>query len=122
LYSQARENNSGTRGLDEIARATYVPTWLDKRLMPDILEGKYRLVIITGNAGDGKTAFIQQLETQAERRTGVRVEPHGAAGTRIGSHFQLAGLEFLTNYDGSQDDGDQANDLVLHDFFAPFQG
>ncbi len=122
LYSQARRNNSGTRGLDEIARATYVPTRLDERLMPDIMDGKHRLVIITGNAGDGKTAFIQQLEAQAEFRTGVHVERHGATAAPIGSHFHLSGFDFVTNYDGSQDDGELINDRVLQDFFAPFQG
>src|SRR5262249_33686731 len=60
LYSQARRSNSGTRaglrGLDEIARLTYVPTKLDERLTPAIADGRFRLLIVTGNAGDGKTA------------------------------------------------------------------
>jgi hypothetical protein len=59
LYSQARRDNSGTRGLEGIAQHTYVPTRLDKYLLPDVVNGRYRLVIITGNAGDGKTAFIK---------------------------------------------------------------
>src|SRR5205085_7827089 len=67
LYSQNRVDNSGTRGYDEVSRATYVRTKLDKRLAPDILAGRLRLVIITGNAGDGETACLQSLEEQVER-------------------------------------------------------
>jgi len=44
LYSQARKDNSGTRGLDEVARLTYVETRLDRYLRPAILDGQYRLV------------------------------------------------------------------------------
>ena len=35
LHSQAAKNNRGTRGLDEIARFTYVNTRLDQHLAPD---------------------------------------------------------------------------------------
>ncbi|MGH3587127.1 MAG: serine/threonine-protein kinase, partial [Pseudonocardia sp.] len=60
LYSQSRTNNSGTRGLDR-EYAVYVDTLLDQRLIPDVLAGTHQLVIITGNAGDGKTAFLERL-------------------------------------------------------------
>ena len=68
LFSQATQNNAGTRGLDEIARLTYVETKLDSALAPAIADGRFRLVIVTGNAGDGKTAFLQQVETFFSRR------------------------------------------------------
>jgi len=116
LYSQAAKDNSGTRGLDEIARLTYVDTRLDQLLRPEVLDGQYRLVIITGNAGDGKTAFIQSMERI--------VEGSGGSINRItqnSSHFVYKGIQFYTNYDGSQDEGEQrANDQVLTEFFAPF--
>ncbi|NWG76468.1 MAG: hypothetical protein HXY24_18010, partial [Rubrivivax sp.] len=116
LYSQARRDNSGTRGLDEIAHLTYVHTRLDRVLQPTILDGGYRLVIITGNAGDGKTAFIQNLEKAVEAQ-GSRVEHP----TPNSSRFRYHGLEFIVNYDGSQDEGtERANDQVLNEFFAAF--
>ncbi len=115
-YSQARRDNSGTRGLDEVAGLTYVETLLDQRLRPAILDGQYRLVIITGNAGDGKTAFIKNLEAEV-RRQGGRVEQISDNA----STFQHRGRQFVTNYDGSQDEGaERANDQVLTEFFAPF--
>ena len=116
LYSQASRDNSGTRGLDEIARMTYVQTRLDQVLQPTILDGQYRLVIITGNAGDGKTAFIQNLEKMVET-LGAKIE-HPSANASL---FQYHGLSFITNYDGSQDEGaERANDQVLAEFFGHF--
>lgn len=46
----------------EFSWATYVPTSLDKHLLPDVIVGKFRAVFLTGNPGDGKTSFIQQVE------------------------------------------------------------
>lgn len=118
LYSQARRSNSGTRGLDDIARLTYVNTKLDKNLAPAIGSGNFRLVLVTGNAGDGKTAFLQQVEAWFKQR-GAPVEP---LPTGNGSRWSFQGIEYQTNYDGSQDEGDRANDAVLAEFLAPFVG
>jgi serine/threonine protein kinase len=116
LYSQSQVSNAGTRGLDEVGKATYVPTYLDDKLKPALLKGEFRLVIISGNAGDGKTAFIQQFEAFAESK-GAQVQ-RGANGVV----FQLKGHTYQSNYDGSQDEGDERNDVVLEKFFAPFAG
>ncbi|WP_437316318.1 methylation-associated defense system protein kinase MAD6 [Sorangium sp. So ce385] len=118
LYSQARRSNAGTRGLDEIARLTYVETQLDRKLAPAIASGRFRLVIVTGNAGDGKTAFLQQVERLFADNHAV-IEP---LPTRNGSRWTHEGLSYETNYDGSQDEGEQHNDAVLDRFFAPFAG
>ncbi|WP_419636038.1 serine/threonine protein kinase, partial [Thiolapillus sp.] len=116
LYSQSQVSNAGTRGLDEIGKATYVPTYLDEKLKPALLKGEFRLVIISGNAGDGKTAFIQQFEALAESK-GAQLQ-RGANG----AVFQLKGHTYRSNYDGSQDEGDERNDTVLQKFFGPFAG
>jgi hypothetical protein len=63
FYSQSEAGNGLTRGLENaLARNTYVPTKLDRELTAAILNKQYHLVILTGNAGDGKTAFIQKVE------------------------------------------------------------
>lgn len=116
LYSQSQRTNAGTRGLDEIGKATYILTLLDKQLQAAILGGEFRLVIISGNAGDGKTAFIQELEKQAQEQ-GANLQ-RGSNG----SVFKLQGRNFRTNHDGSQDEGDKVNSEVLLEFLAPFQG
>src|SRR5262249_48779100 len=53
MYSQSPRTNAGTRGLDAVGRETYVRTLLDDKLRPAVLSGEFRLVIVTGNAGDG---------------------------------------------------------------------
>jgi serine/threonine protein kinase len=117
VYSQSKRSNAGTRGLDAISEQTYVETELDRDLLPSVLAGEFALVIISGNAGDGKTAFLQKLERRAEDNQAIvdRSLPNGA-------RFVLRGRTFLSNYDGSQDEGDQKNDDVLRTFFSPFAG
>jgi serine/threonine protein kinase len=118
LYSQSARTNSGTRGLDELGRRTYVPTLLDTVLMPDVFAGKFKLVLITGNAGDGKTAFLQQLEAQA----GEQAQLVSSEALLNGRRFATVQRTYLTNYDGSQDEEDRGNDEVLREFLSPFKG
>lgn len=117
LYSQSQHSNSGTRGLDVMGRKTYVATLLDDSLLPAALGGEFRLVVITGNAGDGKTAFLQRLEERALDTQAIFEDP-----LPNGRRFALGGKTFTTNYDGSQDEGDESNCEVLRAFFEPFRG
>jgi serine/threonine protein kinase len=117
LHSQSSKNNSGTRGLDALGREIYVETALDRDLTTAALGGELSLVLITGNAGDGKTAFLQKLEGLAEER-GAVLDRSVSNGCR----FTFGGRTYLSNYDGSQDEGDQQSDDVLREFFAPFSG
>ncbi|MCW3084038.1 MAG: serine/threonine protein kinase [Bacteroidetes bacterium] len=117
LFSQSRHGNAGTRASIKVNvydELTYTPTKLDSRLTPDILDGRYKLVIITGNAGDGKTAFIKKIETKAGNKESL--EHHN------GAKFSIKGTTFISNYDGSQDEEERANDQVLSEFFLPFEG
>ncbi|MEW9531728.1 protein kinase [Microbispora sp. NPDC049125] len=117
LFSQSTSSNAGTRGHDPFK--LYVHTALDKQLIRPVLAGAYQLVVITGNAGDGKTAFLEELTVQAGKKNGGVPE-----GSRLnGADIRLRDGRLLrTNHDGSQDEGDIANDQVLLDFFAPFAG
>ncbi|MYT21752.1 protein kinase [Streptomyces sp. SID7760] len=117
LYSQSSRTNAGTRGLDPAEFPLYVATALDTRLQADVLAGKHRLVVITGNAGDGKTAFLEQLAAEAVKRGAVPGEK------RVnGDDFVFQGRTFRTNHDGSQDEGEQDNSAVLDVFLAPYRG
>lgn len=117
LYSQSRRSNAGTRGMDASAYSAYVETALDRKLLPAVLSGEFRLVLITGNAGDGKTAFLQHLEKEVEARGGAVNR-----GLPNGSKMELSGRHYLINYDGSQDEGNKDNNRVLFDFLSPFAG
>ncbi len=118
LYSQSQRSNAGTRGLDAMGRKIYVDTLLDRALLPATLDSSFRLILISGTAGDRKTAFIQNLESEAQRR-GAEPTPYG---TGNGTVFKLSGRTFRTNYNGSQDEGEKVNDEVLQQFLAPFEG
>lgn len=118
LFSQSRTSNAGTRGLDDFARWAYVETKVDRELFDDIVGGRYRLVLITGNAGDGKTAFIQMLERRL-------VDEGGSSESRPegnGTTLERDGHRYLTNWDASQDEGETENDAALSTFFEPVAG
>ncbi|HEX8832754.1 MAG TPA: protein kinase, partial [Abditibacteriaceae bacterium] len=116
LSSQARRSNKGTRGMDDLAEATYVETRLDADLAVSVLEGKHRLVLVTGNAGDGKTAFIQQVERSAKERGALEEER-----TVNRSRLRYGERAILTLYDGSQDEGERKSDAILREFLADFR-
>ncbi|WP_460086529.1 methylation-associated defense system protein kinase MAD6 [Pseudomonas sp. H1_B04] len=117
LYSQSHHSNAGTRGMDALGFSAYVDTALDRELLPAVLSGEFRLVLISGNAGDGKTAFLQRLEKEVEIRGGS-----ANRGLPNGSDLALDGKRYLINYDGSQDEGNKDNNQVLLDFLSPFKG
>jgi len=116
LFSQSRHGNAGTRARQNAHpydKITYTDTYLDRKLTNTIKQGEYKLVIITGNAGDGKTAFIHKIERQADR--------FKALAHSNGGEFHIQNVRYLSNYDGSQDQQERANDEVLSDFFQPFE-
>ncbi|WP_239395157.1 serine/threonine protein kinase [Frankia sp. CiP3] len=120
LFSQSTDSNAGTRSGAAGARFDlYVSTLLDERLTHDVLAGRSRLVIMTGNAGDGKTAFLDRLLRTAAKDGSVQPVRH-ANGAEF--YYPPSRLRLVTNADGSQDEGDRTNDEVLRDFFAPFAG
>lgn len=116
LYSQSAHGNAGTRSNFGKGTAfdtlTYTKTKLDTQLLQDIKRGQYRLVIITGNAGDGKTAFIKQVEKVGKDKKFF--------DNYNGASFKLGDIPFQSNYDGSQDEADMSNSDVLSQFFMPF--
>jgi serine/threonine protein kinase len=119
-FSQSHHTNAGTRGKDRRENHgldLWVETDLERHLLPAIIRGEFSLVIISGNAGDGKTTFLQRLE-EIITDEGGRILSRGQNGVR----FSLRGRSFVSNYDGSQDEGNKDNNAVLETFFAPFQG
>jgi serine/threonine protein kinase len=118
LYSQSKNGNFGTRAnitISEFDELTYTNSKLDRKLLPDIFDGKYKLLIITGNAGDGKTAFIRRIENHNSVRDLKNFEH------KNGAKFTINNVPFESNYDGSQDEDDKINNDVLDSFFKPFE-
>ncbi|MDE2125236.1 MAG: NERD domain-containing protein [Armatimonadetes bacterium] len=106
--------NVETRGLDsEFARATYVETALDKMIADEIRSRKISLVILCGNAGDGKTAFLQNLAAN------LRLPPVASA-QRIWNEVLPDGLQLYANLDGSAAYQGRSANSLLNELFAPF--
>jgi hypothetical protein len=114
LYRASTVGNRGNRGLDdEFARATYVPTLLDTKLMPAVLAGGMRLVLLTGNPGDGKTSFLVQVGGELESR-GAEVLAKDDAGWRM----RLAGHTFIAVYDASESHEGRSSDELMREALA----
>ena len=114
-YPGSRYGNSETRGLDtDFAARTYVETSLEQVLYRDILERRVSLIILCGNAGDGKTALLQHL---AQR---LGLHDHTSV-TRILKITMDDGLIVHMNLDGSASWKGRSADDLLDEFLAPFQ-
>jgi serine/threonine protein kinase len=112
-YPGSRFSNTETRGLDsEFAFDTYVPTALDTTLPAAIVAGDVSLVILCGNAGDGKTAFLQRLV-----QTLGGEPPKSSERVWRGS---LAGRAAMINLDGAASWKGQSADHLLDELFGPF--
>lgn len=114
-YPGSRWGNSETRGLDsDFAEDTYVPTELENDLFNSINERRVRLVILCGNAGDGKTALLQHLA----KRLGLTA---GKSAERILQGCAINGSHIKINLDGSASwEGSSAN-MLIDQVLEPFQ-
>ena len=114
IYPGSPHGNIEARGLDsDFALATYVETPLEQSLFDSLRNRTARLVILCGNAGDGKTALLQHLAA----RFGVK---HHLSITRIWEARTADGLTLRANLDGAAAwNGRSANEL-LDELFLPF--
>ena len=114
-YPGSRWGNRETRGLDTtFAADTYVETTLEETLYDDVRERRVRLVILCGNAGDGKTALLQHLAVRlglGKRQSCERIlkgKIHNGPLVRM-------------NLDGSAAWRGRSADDILDEFLEPFQ-
>ncbi|MDO9225284.1 MAG: NERD domain-containing protein kinase family protein [Pseudomonadota bacterium] len=112
-YPGSRHGNSETRGLDStFAADTYVETRLDHVLRQELEQDKVKLAILFGNAGDGKTAFLQHLLAGlglSDVHSSQRVQAHRLADER----------QLTVNLDGSAAWQGQSANTLLDQFFLP---
>jgi serine/threonine protein kinase len=114
-YPGSRWGNRETRGLDtDFASQTYVDTLLEETLFNDIRERRVRLVVLCGNAGDGKTALLQHLAAR------LGLGRHLSSERILEARLQ-DGLLLRMNLDGSASWQGRSADQILDEFLAPFQ-
>lgn len=116
-YPGSRAGNAETHGLDsKFAMDTYVPTELEATLLAEIRSGTISLVILCGNAGDGKTALLQHLAGE------LGLGNPKSASRIVEGKVQGAGgeLRLKMNLDGSAAWQDKSADQILDEFLGPF--
>jgi len=114
-YPGSPRGSIETRGLDSpFAHNTYVSTALEEQLFREVQRREAQLVILCGNAGDGKTAFLQNLAL----RLGL---PTRQSAERVWERCLPDGLKVVINLDGAASYKNRSSDEMLDQFFSPFQ-
>ncbi len=128
LFRNSTLGNADNRGMDsDFARATYVSTALDDHLLPAIFRDHPRVVFLTGNPGDGKTAFLERVQSklQGDGATCVSLDVSGWEWTFDGHTFRAcydaseshqgksADEQLLARLDGLQGDTPDRTDLTV---------
>jgi serine/threonine protein kinase len=118
LYRASTVGNSGNRGLDDVfAHQTYVPTLLDTELLPAIIRREMRIVLLTGNPGDGKTSFLVKVGEKL-KEAGAQVISEDAAGWRK----RLNGHTFVAVFDASESHNGKSSDELMREALDPAKG
>ena len=113
-YPGSKWGNIETRGLDSLfALSTYVETELDRTIRREVEQAKVHLIILFGNAGDGKTAFLQYLAK------GLGVEAFDSS-QRVLHHRLRDGRELMINLDGSASWKGRSSHELLDEILGPF--
>lgn len=115
VYPGSRFGNAEARGLDgDFSRATYVPSELDDWAVDQVRTEEKKLILLFGNAGDGKTAFLQYLISQL---FGGTTPP---SSDRIFKAILPSGRPILINFDGSASFNGKSAISMLDDILLPF--
>lgn len=109
LYRNSGVGNSNNRGLDTpFVRKTYVPTALDAKLLPQLLVRLPKAIFLSGNPGDGKTAFLEKVRGELERQ-GAQLISEDESGWE----WRYKGHTIRSCYDASEAWGLQSADEQL---------
>ena len=109
LYRNSDVGNANNRGLDTpFVRSTYVPTALDTKLLPQLLTRFPKAVFLSGNPGDGKTAFLEKVHAELEEQGAEPLQEDES-----GWEWRYRGHILRSCYDASEAFGQQSADEQL---------
>lgn len=116
-YPGSMYGNAETRGLDsDFAAKTYISTAFEDDMVKGILDGCIQLLILTGNAGDGKTAMLQHIS----QRLGMERKKSSERIWRNSIETLNRTRNISVNLDGSAAHNGRSADELLDEFMAPF--
>lgn len=113
LFRNSARGNADNRGLEtDFARDTYVPTALDTEVGPAIATHKPAVVFLSGNPGDGKTAFLEVVRRALEIGGGLMMDVETDPS---GWEIMLGDHTFRACFDASESaNGRSADDQLAH--------
>lgn len=118
LYRNSGVGNANNRGLDTpFVRRTYVPTGLDTKLLPELLIKLPKAVFLSGNPGDGKTAFLEKVKGELEQQGAQLISENES-----GWEWRYRGHTIRSCYDASEAYGMQTADEQLIARLAGLEG
>lgn len=118
LYRNSESGNADNRGLDtDFVRETYIQTALDKTLLPAIFQHRPKVVFLSGNPGDGKTAFLEQCQ-QVLREQQAVCHKNDASGWEWHYNQHI----FRSCYDASEAHHGQSADEQLTEKLQGLEG
>ena len=120
LYRNSDVGNQNNRGLDTpFVKETYVPTALDKKLLPAIFEQRPKIIFLSGNPGDGKTAFLEQVQQELQQRNATKRQERS---DHSGWEWEYNGHIFRSCYDASESNAGLSADEQLGEKLRGLEG
>ncbi|GER85491.1 protein kinase [Thermogemmatispora aurantia] len=111
LYRKSASGNADNRGLDsDFVRQTYVETDLDRKLLPLVLARRPLALFLSGNPGDGKTAFLEQVR---QKLVELGANPVAERSDQSGWELVYQDHVFRSCYDASEAHGGLSADEQL---------
>jgi len=118
LYHNSQTGNENNRGLDtDFVRKTYVETALDRELLPTLFQALPQVVFLSGNPGDGKTAFLEQVRIHLEDLGAEQVFADAS-----GWEWRYKNHIFRSCYDASESNQGQSADEQLTQKLSGLEG
>ena len=101
---------------------TYIETGLETKLLPEILSGNKRVILLTGNPGGGKTSFLYTVRDRLIASGGQVEDLSNPLGNEPEWSILHAGRMFHAVLDASQSDGARsANQVVISALDSAFK-
>ncbi len=120
LYRNSDVGNQNNRGLDTpFVEDTYVPTALDKKLLPAIFEQRPKIIFLSGNPGDGKTAFLEKVQQALQQRKAIQRQERSDLS---GWEWEYKGHTFRSCYDASESNAGLSADEQLGEKLQGLEG
>jgi hypothetical protein len=101
---------------------TYLETGLETKLLPEILSGKKKVILLTGNPGGGKTSFLYTVMERLLANGGELVTVANSHGNEPEWSVLYEGRKYHAVLDASQSDGPRsANQVVISALDSAFE-